>query len=69
MRIKTSIEREGRARGSITRALEDAAKHFGIEYRRANEIHYDSDPEWRRLVKVDWAWRHLAPAARGATTE
>jgi hypothetical protein len=69
MRIKTSIEREGGVRGSVTRALKDAAKHFRIEYRLAREIHYDSDPEWRRLVKVEWAWRHLVPTVSGGNHE
>jgi hypothetical protein len=43
--------------GSVELALKQVAKDDGVSYEYVREIHYDRDPEWRRVVDVELAWR------------
>jgi len=72
--VREAIEELGRKRGSVDRAIRavadrerKAAKARGVRllrddyYQYVKEIHYDydRDPELRRLVTVEIAWRKL----------
>jgi hypothetical protein len=57
MMVIEAIEAEGGKRGAVERAMRQAAGRFGVEYRRVREIHYDPDPDWKRLVRVSRALR------------
>jgi hypothetical protein len=55
--VLEAIEAEGGKRGSVERAMRQAAKQFNVHYRRVREIHYDRDPDWKREVRVTRALR------------
>ena len=57
MAVIEAIEAEAGKRGAVERAMRRAAERFGIKYRRVREIHYDPDPDWKRLVRLSGALR------------
>jgi hypothetical protein len=57
MTVIEAIEAEVGKRGAVERAMRRAAERFGINYRRVREIHYDPDPDWKRLVRLSRALR------------
>jgi hypothetical protein len=53
MHVEEAIEVHGGKRGSVEVALLEVAKRDGVSYDHVRDIHYDRDPEWRRIVAVE----------------
>jgi|SRR6516165_5008968 len=73
MHMLESIEGHGvERRGSVEAALADVAKLHGTTYRYVRNIYYefyDDDPEWRRDVLLELAWRDPDPERRYAALQ
>ena len=55
--VKEAIEASGGKRGSVEAALLEVARREGVSYDYVRDIHYDRDPECRRIVAVELARR------------
>ena len=60
--VHQEIEALGRKKGSVEKALKHVAEDDGVSYEYVREIHYDRDPEWRRIVAVELARRKFEAA-------
>jgi hypothetical protein len=55
--VEEEIEARGRKWGSVEEALKEVAKRDGAAERYVRNIYNDREPEWRRAVAVELAWR------------
>jgi len=57
--VLESIAVLGKRRGKVELALRETADRFGLAYDHVRDIFYDRDPNWRRALKAEMAWRKL----------
>jgi hypothetical protein len=57
--VREEIEADRQKWGRVERALKKVAERHSASERYVRNIYNDPDPEWRRTVKVELAWRKI----------